>query len=179
MTVLLGIAATASGQIDGMVLERGAIDCGQLDVPLFHRHSRAIGKVLTLQYRGDRLLVTAESDDAVALDERVAFMSPAVRALEHRNGRVTRGHLLEVSLVSDPANRECRIIERRQHDPLVALWRARLEQYDLIKRRVEWLKQYLAAIPAALAAAAPLPPPEAPARGSFSELAEQLNRRLE
>jgi hypothetical protein len=179
MTVILGICATACGQIDGMTLAPGAIDCDQELPPLWHRHSRAIGKVLTLQYRGDRLLVTAESDDAVALDERVAFMSPAVKVLAHSGNRVTSARLVEVSLTSDPANRECRIIERRQHDPLVALWRARLEQYDLIKRRVEWLKQYLAAIPAALAAAAPLPPPEAPARGSFSELAEQLNRRLE
>jgi hypothetical protein len=171
--ILLGIAATEGGRIDNMVLAAGAIDCSQLDVPLFHSHSRPIGKVLCLQYRGDRLVVTCESDDPVAADERVAFLSPAVRALEHRNGRVTSARLVEVSLVSDPANRECRIIERRKSDPLIGLWRARLQQWTLIQRQVEWLKEYLEAIPAVLAAMQPPPKP----RTSFGELADELNRR--
>jgi hypothetical protein len=160
-----------------MVLAAGAIDCSQLDVPLFHSHSREIGKVLTLQYRGDRLIVTAESDDPVAADERVGFMSPAVKVLTHSGKRVTSARLVEVSLTSDPCNRACRIIERREHDPMVSLWRNQLARWDLLRRRVELIGQYLEAIPVALAAMAP--PPEPKSRGSFSELADELRGRSE
>jgi hypothetical protein len=77
---------------------------------------------------------------------------------------VTSARLREVSVTSDPINRHCRILEKRARDPLIALWRNQVQRWDLVKRQVELLGQYVEAIPAALAAAAPPPKPPTPAR---------------
>jgi hypothetical protein len=48
--ILLGIAATSTGAIDGWVLERNCIDVSSNEpIPLYHRHERPIGQVLCLQ----------------------------------------------------------------------------------------------------------------------------------
>ena len=154
--ILVGYATTTDAAVDGYIFAPGAIDCRQESVPLFHRHQRQIGQVLTMQYRGDRLLVTVETDDPVAL--KTDFMSPAAQVLALDGKRVTKARLTEISLTGTPANPHCRVLERRQHDPLRALWLNRLKWHDHITQWCGLLQKYvelLPAVDAALAAAAP------------------------
>jgi hypothetical protein len=102
--IIRGIAATPGTPIEGMTLLGGAFDCNS-DVPLLHRHGRAIGRVLTLSYRGDDLHVLVETNDDVG--RKANYFSPGFRVLEHRNSKVTRARLEEISLTGDPVNLAC------------------------------------------------------------------------
>jgi hypothetical protein len=115
---------------------------------------------------GGSLIATVETDDAVG--RTANFMSPAVKVRAHSGNRVTSAHLVEVSILNSPANPACKIIEKREHDPLRMLWLNQLERWDLLRRRVELLREYVRLLPEAMAASAPAP---SPARSSFSELA--------
>jgi hypothetical protein len=187
--ILFGIAATPDTAIGGMFLQAGAFDINS-EVPLLHRHERAIGRVLALSYSGDKLMVTAETDDDVG--RTAGYLSPGFRVLEHRNGRVTRASLAEISITGDPVNPACRILERRERDPLLDLFRAHCNTWDLLGRGLTLCQQALIATVhemaaadavqrqrqlAATAAAAPAPLRAQPT--SFGSMVEQLNARSE
>jgi hypothetical protein len=176
--ILVGYATTCDAALDGYIFAPGAIDFSQ-EVPLYYRHERPIGRVLTMQYHGERLLVTAETDDPIAL--KTDFMSPAAQVLELNGKRVTRARLTEISLTGTPANEHCRVISRSQHDPLREFWRAQTRRCDLTQQLLGVIGDYGRLLVATtLAAAAPQPePPMPPARGSFSELAATLRERTE
>ena len=198
--IITGYAATPDVPLNGMILARGAIDCSTL-VPLHYHHNRKIGEVIGLQYHGDNLLVTCETNDPVG--RTAGFMSPTVRVLAHSNGKVTAARLIEVSLTANPVNQHCRVIERRDRDHLRDYFGAQARFYSTMLEFTTCIRKFVEAaiiVP-------PGPPPRremtqqdrlrleriherAAARqyrnadlgaptSSFSSLAQQLNSRLE
>jgi hypothetical protein len=155
--IITGIATTPGTAINGYFLEGGAIDCRQQSVPLFHNHERKIGEVISLSYRGDRLIATVETNDPVGHSSN--FMSPAVRVIEHHNGRVRKAFLQELSILNSPVNEDCRILERRARDPMIEYTRARLKQFDLFREWTLLIGEYVRRIPDALAALSPADDP--------------------
>jgi hypothetical protein len=53
-----------------------------------------------------------KTNDDVA--RKADYFSPGFRVLEHRDGKVTRARLEEISLTGDPVNPACRVFERRE-----------------------------------------------------------------
>ena len=139
--IVSGICATVHADLGGYVLLGDAVDTAQR-VKLCIEHGREIGEVTHLQYIGNDLFVTAETDDADAL--KLDYFSVAGRPLEreqHGNVfHVTRFRLTEISLVKTPANDRCVVLDRKPSDPFRALHKTNAARIDLFKRAFETLR---------------------------------------
>ena len=142
--IISGIAATVHADIGGYVLLGNAIDTTKR-VKLCFEHGREIGDVTHLQYIGNDLYITAETDDetALKLDYFSVAGHPIERAQHGKYWHVSRFGLTEISLVKTPANDRCVVIDRKPSDPFRAWQKTRTRQIDLFSQAFEALHRDL------------------------------------
>ncbi len=132
--IISGFASSTRDNLRGFRLAADAIaipdDLAGIKLLFGHDHGKPAGRLLRLEYHGDKLWVKALLDDVLP-DVRAAHFSIGGYVLGASAGVATRFLLTEISIVARPANPDCKV--EAPYASFSKEWRDFLEERSVLE----------------------------------------------